>query len=105
MTSLESLVDTPTNSSTKHLTPSVLHRTPVAIEPQCLDTAFNDCIGDAAHRRCVPKTEQERQELVRKRIKEKYGCRFLDGEAANGDLDDSDEEDTLTRTGDDEFSW
>lgn len=46
----------------------------------------------------------QRQDRVKKRIEEKYRCRFLDCEAANDDSEDSDEEDALRRIEDGEIS-
>ncbi|KAL3808754.1 hypothetical protein ACHAXA_010947 [Cyclostephanos tholiformis] len=44
------------------------------------------------------------KERVRKRIEEKYRCRFLDTEAANDDSDESDEEEAVKQIEDEEMS-
>jgi len=45
-----------------------------------------------------------RKDRVKKRVEEKYRCRFLDTEAANDDSDESDEEDALKQIEAEEMS-
>ena len=44
------------------------------------------------------------KDRIRKRIEDKYRCRFLDAEAANDDSEDSDEEEAIKQIEDDEMS-
>lgn len=46
----------------------------------------------------------QRKDRVKKRIEEKYRCRFLDCEAANDDSEESDEEDAIKQIEDEEMS-
>jgi len=46
----------------------------------------------------------QRKDMVKKRVEEKYRCRFLDAEAAGDDSEESDEEDAIKQIEDEEMS-
>jgi hypothetical protein len=59
--------------------------------------------GDKENRQAKNPIAEDRQERVKKRIEEKYRCRFLDTEAAlDGSGEDSDEEDAIKQIEEDE---
>ena len=92
--SLESLTDTP-----------VQHPKSARQQRKRLRAALERCNSQNADKEVVDNVEMvPEKERVRKRIEEKYRCKFLDGEAANDDSDESDEDETLRQIEDEEMS-
>jgi hypothetical protein len=89
--SLDSLTDTP-----------VQHPKNAKQQRKRLRAALERCNSRNAEEDNVEMVPEK--ERVRKRIEEKYRCKFLDGEAANDDSDESDEDEALRLIEDEELS-
>jgi hypothetical protein len=90
----EGLTDTPIKTAEKKKQPKKL-----AGGRKRLRAAVNDKENQIA----AAASDADRQERVKKRIEEKYRCRFLDAEAAlEGSGEDSDEEDAIRQMEEDE---